>query len=84
MPISSAIQRAVISTGNAAQQRRQRAAQPNGYCLIAHCRAHLSHFKCPTTVEFSGGFARTSTGKLQKFKIRAPYWEGRESMVSGA
>ncbi len=50
--------------------------------LIEHCRAHLSHFKCPTTVEFSAEFARTSTGKLQKFKIRAPYWEGRERQIS--
>ena len=50
--------------------------------LIAHCRAHLSHFKCPTSVEFQTEFARTSTGKLQKFKIRAPYWEGRTRQVN--
>src|SRR5205085_1582157 len=46
--------------------------------LIEHCRKHLAHFKCPTSVEYRDEFARTSTGKLQKFKIRAPYWEGRE------
>jgi len=50
--------------------------------LIAHCRAHLTHFKCPTSVDFRGEFARTSTGKLQKFKIRSPYWEGRERQVN--
>jgi fatty-acyl-CoA synthase len=50
--------------------------------LIEHCRAHLSHFKCPTSVEFTSEFARTSTGKLQKFKIRAPYWEGRDRQIS--
>jgi len=50
--------------------------------LIAHCRAHLAHFKCPTSVEFQSEFARTSTGKLQKFKIRAPYWEGRTRQVN--
>jgi acyl-CoA synthetase (AMP-forming)/AMP-acid ligase II len=50
--------------------------------LIEHCRARLSHFKCPTSVEFTSEFARTSTGKLQKFKIRAPYWEGRERQIS--
>ena len=27
-------------------------------------------------------FARTSTGKLQKFKIRAPYWEGRTRRIN--
>jgi fatty-acyl-CoA synthase len=50
--------------------------------LIAHCREHLTHFKCPTSVEFCSEFARTSTGKLQKFKIRAPYWEGRTRQVN--
>jgi len=50
--------------------------------LIEHCRASLAHFKCPTSVEFRDEFARTSTGKLQKFKIRAPYWEGRERQVN--
>ena len=50
--------------------------------LIAHCREHLTHFKCPTSVDFCSEFARTSTGKLQKFKIRAPYWEGRTRQVN--
>jgi acyl-CoA synthetase (AMP-forming)/AMP-acid ligase II len=50
--------------------------------LIDHCRKHLAHFKCPTSVERREEFARTSTGKLQKFKIRAPYWEGRERTVN--
>jgi acyl-CoA synthetase (AMP-forming)/AMP-acid ligase II len=50
--------------------------------LIEHCRASLSHFKCPTSVEFRDAFARTSTGKLQKFKIRAPYWEGHTRLVN--
>ena len=35
------------------------------------------HFKCPTSVEFRDELARTATGKLQKFKLRAPYWEGQ-------
>jgi acyl-CoA synthetase (AMP-forming)/AMP-acid ligase II len=50
--------------------------------LIEHCRETLTHFKCPTSVEFRVEFARTSTGKLQKFKIRAPYWEGRTRQVN--
>jgi acyl-CoA synthetase (AMP-forming)/AMP-acid ligase II len=50
--------------------------------LIVHCRATLSHFKCPTSVEFRSEFARTSTGKLQKFKIREPYWEGRTRRIN--
>ncbi|HEX5095764.1 MAG TPA: AMP-dependent synthetase, partial [Acidimicrobiia bacterium] len=50
--------------------------------LIAHCRDRLTHFKCPTRIEFRDVLARTATGKLQKFKLRAPYWEGRERQVN--
>jgi acyl-CoA synthetase (AMP-forming)/AMP-acid ligase II len=50
--------------------------------IIDHCRGRLSHFKCPTSVEFRDALARTATGKLQKFKLRAPYWEGLERQVN--
>jgi acyl-CoA synthetase (AMP-forming)/AMP-acid ligase II len=50
--------------------------------LIAWCRDRLAHFKCPTSVELRAELARTATGKLQKFKLRAPYWEGRERLVN--
>ena len=50
--------------------------------LIEHCRSRLAHFKCPTSVELRDELARTATGKLQKFKLRAPYWEGRERGVN--
>jgi fatty-acyl-CoA synthase len=50
--------------------------------LIAHCREHLAHFKCPTSVELRDALPRTATGKLQKFKLRAPYWEGRDRQVN--
>ena len=46
--------------------------------LIAHCREHLAHFKCPTSVEIRERARPTATGKLQKFKLRGPYWEGRD------
>jgi acyl-CoA synthetase (AMP-forming)/AMP-acid ligase II len=49
--------------------------------LIDFCRERLSHFKCPTSVEFRVSLARTATGKLQKFMLRQPYWEGRERQV---
>jgi acyl-CoA synthetase (AMP-forming)/AMP-acid ligase II len=50
--------------------------------LIAFCRERLSHFKCPTSVELRETLARTATGKLQKFKLRADYWEGRARKVN--
>jgi fatty-acyl-CoA synthase len=50
--------------------------------LLNHCRATLAHFKCPRSVEMRDGLARTATGKLQKFLLRAPYWEGRTRQVN--
>lgn len=38
--------------------------------LIAFCRDRLAHFKCPTMVVF-GPLPKTSTGKVQKFVLRA-------------
>ncbi|MCA1784262.1 MAG: AMP-binding protein [Intrasporangiaceae bacterium] len=51
--------------------------------LIDHCRQRLAHFKCPTSIELREALARTATGKLQKYRLRAPYWEGRDRQVSG-
>lgn len=42
--------------------------------LIAWCKEHAAGYKAPTSVEFRDELARTATGKLQKFKLRAPYW----------
>jgi acyl-CoA synthetase (AMP-forming)/AMP-acid ligase II len=50
--------------------------------LIDHCRERLTHYKCPTSVEVRDALPRTATGKLQKFKLRVPYWEGRDRQVN--
>ena len=50
--------------------------------LIDYCRKKIAHYKCPTSVEFRQELARTATGKLQKFKLRAPYWEGVEKGIN--
>jgi len=50
--------------------------------LIAYTRTKLAHYKCPTSVEIRPELARTATGKLQKFILRGPYWEGRERLVN--
>ncbi len=49
--------------------------------LIDHCRDRLAHYKCPTSVDFREVLDRTATGKLQKFKLREPYWEGYDKQV---
>ena len=50
--------------------------------LIEFCRARMTHYKCPTTVELRSALERTATGKLQKFKLRAPYWQDRDRQVN--
>jgi acyl-CoA synthetase (AMP-forming)/AMP-acid ligase II len=50
--------------------------------LIAYVKTKLAGYKCPKRIEFRNELARTTTGKLQKFKLRAPYWEGRTKQVN--
>jgi fatty-acyl-CoA synthase len=50
--------------------------------VITHCRTVLAGYKCPKEVELRAELPRTATGKLQKFRLRAPYWEGRERQVN--
>jgi acyl-CoA synthetase (AMP-forming)/AMP-acid ligase II len=50
--------------------------------VIAHCRTVLAGYKCPKRVELRPELPRTATGKLQKFRLRAPYWEGRDRQVN--
>jgi fatty-acyl-CoA synthase len=50
--------------------------------LIEHCRSRLAHFKCPTSVEVRDSLPRTATGKLQKFKLREPYWRGLDRKIN--
>ncbi|GAA0971286.1 Long-chain-fatty-acid--CoA ligase [Nocardioides aquaticus] len=50
--------------------------------LVAWCKDKAAGYKAPTSIEFRDDLARTATGKLQKFKLRAPYWEGRDRLVN--
>ncbi len=44
-----------------------------GQELIAYCRDHLAHFKCPRTVDFTEQLPREDTGKIFKRKLRDEY-----------
>jgi len=46
--------------------------------IIAHCRANLAHYKCPTSVEVIEVLPRNPSGKILKRELRAPYWVGRD------
>ena len=50
--------------------------------IIAHCKQRLAGYKAPTSVEFRDEIPRTATGKIQKFKLREPYWQGRDRLVN--
>ena len=50
--------------------------------LIAYVKTKLAGYKCPKRIEFRDVLARTSTGKLQKFKLREPYWSGHQKGVN--
>ena len=43
--------------------------------LIAWCRKNLASFKCPRYVVFAE-LPKTSTGKIQKFKLRERWRKG--------
>jgi fatty-acyl-CoA synthase len=50
--------------------------------LIDFVKSKVARYKAPSSVEFREELARTATGKLQKFKLRQPYWEGRDRQVN--
>ncbi|MEV7600868.1 AMP-binding protein [Kitasatospora sp. NPDC089797] len=61
---------------------REGQAPPTEAELIAHCKQRLAGYKSPTSVEFRDELPRTATGKLQKFRLREPYWSGRDRQVN--
>ncbi|HJR26675.1 MAG TPA: AMP-binding protein [Acidimicrobiales bacterium] len=49
--------------------------------LTAFSREGLAGFKVPRSFDFHDEFPRTETGKLEKRKLRDPYWQGRERAI---
>jgi long-chain acyl-CoA synthetase len=50
--------------------------------VIAHCRANLAHYKCPTSVEAVDALPRNPSGKILKRELRAPYWAGEQRAIN--
>ena len=48
--------------------------------LDEFCRAELAGFKCPRSYEFVPDVGRNSMGKINKRKLRAPYWPTERSI----
>jgi len=49
--------------------------------IIDYCRERLAHFKCPKHVEFTE-LPKTSTGKIQKFRLRERVWGGAARKIN--
>ena len=49
--------------------------------LIAFCRAHLSHIKCPRSIDFAAELPRHPNGKLYKRLLKDRYWGKADSTI---
>ena len=49
--------------------------------LLAFCREHLSHYKCPQAIDFDDALPRQPTGKLYKRLLRDRYWGEKASRI---
>jgi long-chain acyl-CoA synthetase len=49
--------------------------------LIAHCRQQLARYKCPTRLEQLDAIPRNAAGKIEKAKLREPFWKGQAKRV---
>jgi long-chain acyl-CoA synthetase len=54
---------------------RDAAQAPDPQEIMAWCRARLSHYKCPRSVAFVDDLGRNTMGKINKRRLRAPYWK---------
>jgi len=41
--------------------------------LLAYCREHLAHYKCPRSIDFEADLPRLDSGKIQRGKVRDRY-----------
>ena len=58
-------------------------AQATAKELIEFCRSHLSHYKCPHSVDFLESLPKSGSSKLMKRQLREKYWTTQKSAVSG-
>jgi len=49
--------------------------------VIAHCKKKLGGVKAPKSVEFRAEIPKTAAGKIDRKKLRAPYWKGVDRAV---
>jgi len=59
----------------------QSAGEALGADILAFARQRLAGFKIPRTIDFVEELPRSPAGKIQRGKVRAPYWAGRTRQI---
>ena len=49
--------------------------------ILAYARTAVAKYKVPRGVDFVDRLPRSEAGKIQRNKVRAPYWEGRARAI---
>ena len=49
--------------------------------ITAFARSHLAGFKVPKSIDFVDELPRSPAGKIQRKKVREPYWAGRARQI---
>ena len=49
--------------------------------ILAFARVALPAFKVPRALDFAADLPRSEAGKIQRGKVRAPYWAGRDRQI---
>ncbi len=49
--------------------------------ILAFARERLAGFKIPRSIDFAEELPRSPAGKIQRGKVRAPYWAGRARQI---
>jgi acyl-CoA synthetase (AMP-forming)/AMP-acid ligase II len=50
--------------------------------LLAFCRGRIAGYKCPRAIDVLEALPRTGSGKIDKKRMREPFWLGRDRRIS--
>lgn len=49
--------------------------------ILERCRLRIAHFKCPRSIDFVDELPRLPNGKVEKRRLREPYWADQASAI---
>ncbi|TDK65637.1 long-chain-fatty-acid--CoA ligase [Sapientia aquatica] len=53
----------------------------NDQAIITHCRKIIAGYKCPSSIEYRSALPISAAGKILKYELRDPHWQGRSRKV---